>query len=67
MADTMIKAKILRFDPDKDEQPYYQTYDVPVNRQVTSTSCSTLFIAILTERWHFGISSALKACARPVY
>jgi len=35
MADATITAKILRFDPDKDEKPYYQSYEVPVDRQVT--------------------------------
>ena len=35
MADATIKAKILRFDPDKDEKPYYQSYEVPVDRQIT--------------------------------
>ena len=35
MADATITAKILRFDPDKDEKPYYQSYEVPVGRQVT--------------------------------
>ena len=35
MTDATIKAKVLRFDPDKDEKPYYQLYDVPVDRQVT--------------------------------
>ena len=24
----LIKLKIFRFDPEKDEKPYYQTYEV---------------------------------------
>ncbi len=35
MADATIKAKILRFDPDKDEKPYFQLYDIPVENQIT--------------------------------
>ena len=35
MAHATIKAKILRYDPDKDEKPYFQSYDVPVDEPVT--------------------------------
>ncbi|MCL4384831.1 MAG: 2Fe-2S iron-sulfur cluster-binding protein [Actinobacteria bacterium] len=35
MAKEKIKAKILRFDPDKDKQPYFQDYDIDVNGPVS--------------------------------
>jgi succinate dehydrogenase / fumarate reductase iron-sulfur subunit len=31
----MIRAKIYRFDPDKDKKPYFSEYEVPVERKVT--------------------------------
>jgi succinate dehydrogenase / fumarate reductase iron-sulfur subunit len=31
----VIKAKIYRFNPDNDKEPYYQNYEIPVNREVT--------------------------------
>jgi succinate dehydrogenase/fumarate reductase-like Fe-S protein len=31
----VIKAKIYRYNPDKDKKPYYQNYEVPVDRRVT--------------------------------
>jgi hypothetical protein len=31
----MIKAKILRFNPAVDEKPYYQTYDVPIESEMS--------------------------------
>ena len=31
----VIKAKIYRFNPDKDKEPYYQNYEIPVDREVT--------------------------------
>ncbi|NIM99695.1 MAG: hypothetical protein GTO24_16965 [candidate division Zixibacteria bacterium] len=35
MAGGLIKARIFRYDPDKDEEPYFQDYEVPVDRRVT--------------------------------
>ncbi len=35
MANAKIKAKILRYDPDKEEKSYYQDYEVEVDRPVT--------------------------------
>ena len=35
MTKQVIKAKILRFDPDKDKSSYYQNYTVEVDRPVT--------------------------------
>lgn len=31
----VIRAKVYRFNPDRDEAPHYQDYEVPVDRQVT--------------------------------
>lgn len=31
----VIKAKIYRYNPDRDKEPYYQNYEVPVDRRVT--------------------------------
>jgi len=31
----MIKAKIYRFDPDRDKKPFYKEYEIPVERRVT--------------------------------
>jgi len=30
-----IKAKIYRYDPDRDVEPYFQQYEVPTDRPVT--------------------------------
>ena len=30
MSNKMIQIKVFRFDPAKDDEPYYQTYDVPL-------------------------------------
>lgn len=38
----VIKVKIFRFDPDKDERPYYQEYRVPVDRAVTVRELLTI-------------------------
>ena len=35
MAADAIKAKIYRFDPDKDKESYYQDFEVPIDRSVT--------------------------------
>lgn len=35
MAADVIKAKIYRFDPDKDKEAYYQDYEVAIDRPVT--------------------------------
>ena len=35
MSSGVIKAKIFRFDPDKDKEPYFQNYEIPIERQVT--------------------------------
>ncbi|MBM3705186.1 MAG: hypothetical protein FJW66_01535 [Actinobacteria bacterium] len=35
MTNKTIKAKILRFDPDRDRKSYYQDYSVNVDRAVT--------------------------------
>ena len=35
MTKETINAKILRFDPDRDEKSYYQDYSVEVDRPVT--------------------------------
>lgn len=35
MENATIKAKILRFDPDRDEKPYFQSYVIPVDEQIT--------------------------------
>ncbi len=35
MANEKINAKILRFDPDKDEKSYFQDYIIEVDRPVT--------------------------------
>jgi succinate dehydrogenase / fumarate reductase iron-sulfur subunit len=31
----VIKAKIFRYNPDKDKEPYYQDFKIPVEAQVT--------------------------------
>lgn len=35
MEHATIKARILRFDPDRDEKPYFQLYEIPVDEQIT--------------------------------
>ncbi|MGM0366082.1 MAG: 2Fe-2S iron-sulfur cluster-binding protein [Actinomycetota bacterium] len=35
MSKYKIKAKIQRFDPEKDSKPYFQEYDVDLDRAVT--------------------------------
>ncbi len=35
MAKDKIKAKIQRYDPEKDSKPYYQEYEVDIDREVT--------------------------------
>lgn len=42
MAKKVIKVKILRFDPDKDSNPYYQNYSVEVDRSVTVQELLTI-------------------------
>ena len=29
MSERTVELEILRYDPDKDEEPYFQTYTVP--------------------------------------
>jgi succinate dehydrogenase/fumarate reductase iron-sulfur protein len=35
MEHATIKARILRFNPDMDEKPYFQSYEIPVDEQIT--------------------------------
>ena len=35
MGVSVIKAKIFRYDPDKDRESYFQDYEIPVDRSVT--------------------------------
>jgi len=35
MSGSIIKAKIYRYNPDRDKEPYYQDYEVPIDRKVT--------------------------------
>jgi succinate dehydrogenase / fumarate reductase iron-sulfur subunit len=35
MSTNTVKAKIFRYDPDRDKKPYYQDYEVSIDRQVT--------------------------------
>ncbi len=35
MRGSVIKAKIYRYDPDQDQEPYFQQYEVPTERPVT--------------------------------
>lgn len=35
MADVNVKVKILRYDPNKDKKPYYQTYEIAIDEGVT--------------------------------
>ena len=35
MAEGVIRAKIYRYDPDKNQEPYYQDYEVTTDRHVT--------------------------------
>jgi len=35
MGKNTIKAKVYRYNPDEDTQPYYQDYEVDIDREVT--------------------------------
>jgi succinate dehydrogenase/fumarate reductase-like Fe-S protein len=35
MPESVIRAKIYRYDPDQDDGPHYQEYEVPAERSVT--------------------------------
>jgi len=33
--ENIIKAKIYRYNPDRDKEPYFQDYEIPIDRMVT--------------------------------
>jgi succinate dehydrogenase / fumarate reductase iron-sulfur subunit len=78
----VIKAKILRFDPDKDKKPYFQDYEIPVERQVTVHELLNIIhrdydgtLAFRTFKCYKGMCSTcivrlngknVRSCATPV-
>jgi succinate dehydrogenase/fumarate reductase iron-sulfur protein len=78
----VIKAKILRFDPDKDKKPCFQDYEIPVERQVTVHELLNIIhkdydgtLAFRTFKCYKGMCSTcivrlngknVRSCATPV-
>lgn len=77
-----IKAKIFRFDPDKDQEPYFQDYEIPVERAVTVYELLNIIhrdhdgtLAFRTFKCYKGMCSTcivklngknVRSCATPV-
>jgi succinate dehydrogenase / fumarate reductase iron-sulfur subunit len=57
MAKVKVKVKILRYDPEKDKKPYWKTYDVEVDEELT-------ILDLLNEiHWyHDGTLSYRRSC-----
>ena len=78
----VIKAKIFRYDPDRDKEPYFQDYEIPVERQVTVHELLNIIhrdydgtLAFRTFKCYKGMCStcivklngkSIKGCATPI-
>lgn len=67
MSSGVIKAKIFRFDPDKDKEPYFQNYEIPIERQVTVHEFLNIIHEITTAHLHSEPSSVIRGCALPAF
>ena len=82
MSHGVIKAKIYRYDPDKDKEPYFQDYEVPVEGSVTVHELLNIIhrdhdgtLAFRTFKCYKGMCSTcivkldgknVRSCATPV-
>lgn len=82
MTGSVIKAKILRFDPENDKEPHFQNYEIPVERQVTVHELLNIIhrdhdgtLAFRTFKCYKGMCSTcivklngktVKSCATPI-
>lgn len=82
MVGKTIKAKIYRFNPNTDKEPYFQDYEVPIDRKVTVHELLNIIhrdldgtLAFRTFKCYKGMCSTcvvklngktVKSCATPI-
>jgi succinate dehydrogenase / fumarate reductase iron-sulfur subunit len=82
MQSGVIKAKIYRFNPDRDKEPYFQDYEIAVDRKVTVHELLNIIhrdydgtLAFRTFKCYKGMCStcivklngkSVKSCATPL-
>ena len=62
----VIKAKIYRFDPDNDKEPYYQNYEIPVDREVTVHELLSIIREKLSRKGQVVHVGMTVTCARTI-
>ncbi len=63
-AEKLIQVKCFRFDPKKDEAPYYDTYDVPLSGTMSVQDCLMYIREHLDSSLAFFINCRLGFCRR---
>ncbi|MHA1526078.1 MAG: 2Fe-2S iron-sulfur cluster-binding protein [Promethearchaeota archaeon] len=59
-----INVKCFRFDPKKNEKPYYDTFEVPLNGTMSVQDCLTYIRENLDPSLAFFINCRLGFCKR---
>ena len=62
--DKHIKVKCFRFDPSTDEEPYYQTYDIPINGAMSVQDCLLYIRENIDSSLSFFVNCRLGFCKR---
>ncbi len=60
----IIHMKCFRFDPKKDEKPYYQSYEIPINGAMSVQDCLMHVREKLDPSLAFFINCKLGFCRR---
>ena len=60
----IIKARCFRFDPEKDEEPYYQDFEIPLNGAMSVQDCLTYIRENLDPSLAFFMNCRLGFCRR---
>jgi len=60
----LIQVKCFRFDPEKDESPYYDTFEVPLNGTMSIQDCLLYIRENLDPSLAFFVNCRLGFCRR---
>ena len=60
----VIKMKCFRFDPEKDEQPHFEVYEIPLNGAMCVQDCLTYVRENVDPSLVFFINCRLGFCRR---
>ena len=62
-----IKVKVFRFDPSRDKEPYYQTFEVPLREHGSINGGSVLDVLGYIRRYYDGYLSFYASCLIPYW